>query len=103
MLRLELSTTGSPTVVAASLNPRQVNGENFFVPGPRVNPNWVGINLIDTNGKSWYDSLQVVLSKRFSRGYQFQVSYTYGDCVDNAPPLLRDVESAPNIFGGPAP
>jgi hypothetical protein len=80
-----------------TFRPRQVNGENFFVPGPRVNPNWVGINLIDTNGKSWYDSIQAVLSKRFSRGYQFQVSYTLGDCVDNSPPLLRDVESAPNI------
>jgi len=76
---------------------KEVNGEKFFTPGPRVNPNWVGINLIDTNGSSWYDSLQLGFNKRFSQGYQFQASYTYGVCKDNAPPLLRDVESSSNI------
>ncbi|GMR22372.1 MAG: TonB-dependent receptor [Acidobacteriota bacterium] len=75
----------------------EVNGEKFFTPGPRVNPNWVGINLIDTQGSSTYDSLQIGFNKRFSQGYQFQASYTYGVCEDNAPPLLRDVESSSNI------
>ncbi|MEM7354995.1 MAG: TonB-dependent receptor [Acidobacteriota bacterium] len=80
-----------------TFRPRDVGGEPFFVPGPRVNPNWVGLNVIDTNGSSWYDSLQVSLAKSFSDGYSFQASYTYGDCEDNAPPLLRDVDSAPSI------
>lgn len=80
-----------------TFQPQMADGERFFVPGPRVNPNWVGVNVIDTNGSSWYDSLQVNLEKRFRRGYQFQASYTYGDCEDDAPPLLRDVESGPSI------
>jgi hypothetical protein len=80
-----------------TFRPREVNGEPFFVPGPRVNPSWVGLNVIDTNGRSWYDSFQLNLEKRFSRGYQFQASYSYGDCEDDSPPLLRDVESAPSI------
>ena len=80
-----------------TFRPQIVNGEPFFVPGPRVNPNWVGLNVIDTNGSSWYDSLQVNLEKSFSNGYSFQAAYTYGDCEDNAPPLLRDVDSAPSI------
>jgi hypothetical protein len=80
-----------------TFQPREVNGEPFFVPGPRVNPSWVGLNVIDTNGSSWYDSFQLSLEKRFSRGYQFQASYSYGDCEDDSPPLLRDVESAPSI------
>jgi hypothetical protein len=80
-----------------TFQPREVNGQPFFVPGPRVNPSWVGLNVIDTNGSSWYDSFQLKLEKRFSRGYQFQASYSYGDCEDDSPPLLRDVESAPSI------
>ncbi len=80
-----------------TFRPQDIGGEPFFVPGPRVNPNWVGLNVIDTNGSSWYDSLQVSLEKRYSNGYQFQASYTYSDCEDNAPPLLRDVDSAPSI------
>lgn len=80
-----------------TFRPQEVDGEPFFVPGPRVNPNWVGLNVIDTNGSSWYDSFQVNLEKRYANGYQLQASYTYGDCKDNAPPMLRDVDTAPSI------
>ncbi|MFQ5777087.1 MAG: carboxypeptidase regulatory-like domain-containing protein [Terriglobia bacterium] len=74
-----------------------VNGEKFFTPGPRINPNWVGLNVIDTGGNSYYNSLQLGLNKRFSQGLQFQVSYTYSHSIDDSPPLLRDVESSASI------
>ncbi len=38
----------------------------------------------DTIGNSNYNSLQVMLEKRFSGGLQFQVSYTWSKSIDNA-------------------
>ncbi|MFQ5740935.1 MAG: carboxypeptidase regulatory-like domain-containing protein [Acidobacteriota bacterium] len=69
----------------------------FGPPPPRVNPNWVGLNVIDTNGNSHYNSLQLGLNKRFSQGFQFQVSYTWSHSIDDSPPLLRDIENSGSI------
>ena len=84
---------------------RVVNGQKIFpVPPPppapspvRLNPNFASINLIDTGGNSHYNSLQLGVNKRFNRGLQFQVSYTWSRSIDDAPPLLRDVESSGSI------
>ena len=43
-----------------------------------------GITNQETSANSNYSSLQVTVSKRFSQGLQFQNSYTYGHCIDNA-------------------
>src|SRR5262245_12398648 len=60
------------------------DGTEFFPAGaPRRNPAWANIDYRTNGGKSQYHSLQAVVQKRFSHGYQFQVSYTLGKARDN--------------------
>ena len=49
---------------------------------PRVNPNWDVINFYTTGGNSWYNSLQVGLQQRLSKGLQLQGSYTWSKLLD---------------------
>ena len=50
-----------------------------------------GITNQETSANSNYNSLQLTVSKRFSQGFQFQNSYTYGHCLDNASGLRSNV------------
>jgi hypothetical protein len=51
-----------------------------------IAPTITTINMRDGDGKSWYDALQVKFDKRFSRGFQALVSYTYAKTTDNVTP-----------------
>jgi hypothetical protein len=67
-----------------------VNGQKFFpalppgVSGPKVNPNFSSLNLHDFSADSYYHSLQLNLSKRFSYGLQFETAYTLSKSIDTA-------------------
>ncbi len=41
------------------------------------------VNVRDDNGKSQYDSLQVQLERRFTRGWQYRAAYTFSKTKDN--------------------
>ena len=41
-----------------------------------------GANMLISNGKSLYHSLQTSLQKRFSQGYMFNVNYTFSRSID---------------------
>ena len=43
----------------------------------RPYPQFGDIRTTNNDGKSWYNSAQVGLQKRFSQGYTLGVSYTY--------------------------
>lgn len=43
----------------------------------RPYPSWGSLTTTNNDGKSWYDSAQLSLQKRFSQGYTLGVSYTY--------------------------
>ena len=59
------------------------DGTKFFPPNaPSQNPNWGSIDFRTTGGRSWYDALQLGATKRFSRGFRWQVSYTFGEVMD---------------------
>lgn len=46
-------------------------------------PGLGSVNVRDDNGKSQYDSLQVQLERRFSRGWQYIAAYTFSKTKDN--------------------
>lgn len=73
--------------------PRTVNSVQVFQSAtnpavgqsaPRTNPNpGVGALLFNRlNGPSWYNSLQLYVTRNLAQGLQFQSSYTYSKCLD---------------------
>jgi carboxypeptidase family protein/TonB-dependent receptor-like protein len=56
----------------------------FPANAPRRNPAWGSIDYRTSDGRSTYNSLQTSLMKRFSDGYQVQLSYTLSKTMDNA-------------------
>jgi Carboxypeptidase regulatory-like domain len=44
-------------------------------------PNFGDINTTNNDGKSWYNSAQFSLQKRFAQGYTFQASYTFSKWI----------------------
>jgi len=51
----------------------------------RLDSRFNQINVVQSIGDSDYKALTVNLSKRFTKGYQFDLTYTYGKGEDNAP------------------
>jgi hypothetical protein len=79
---------GYHLVSAIEANPvvpvTQADGTLFFPAGaPRRNPAWSSIDYRTSNGRSTYNSLQTSLMKRYSDGYQIQLSYTLSKTRDN--------------------
>ncbi len=79
---------GISLVRAAEANPVKpeiVNGRPFFpAGGQRVNPNFGSLPTIFTDANSFYNGLSLEFQRRFSRGLEFQVSYTLGKSIDDA-------------------
>jgi len=48
----------------------------------RLNPYWSSTIFITTASNSWYNSLQVAMTKRASHGLSFQLAYTYSRSID---------------------
>ncbi len=48
----------------------------------RLNPYWSSTIFITTASNSWYNSLQVALTKRVTHGLSFQLAYTYSRSID---------------------
>jgi hypothetical protein len=63
---------------------RLADGTWFFATNaPRVNPNYNGvIELKKSDGNSWYNALIFEVRKRFSKGFDFQSSYTFSRSID---------------------
>ncbi len=76
----------------------------FFPGGPPLReitlgfPSLNAFNLRDFGGNSSYHGLALGLRKRFDKGYQFQLTYTWSKTIDDTPPILRDFENAPPIL-----
>jgi len=50
---------------------------------PRINPNFGDLVELQPISTSNYNSLQVILNRRFSANFQAQLSYTYSKCIDD--------------------
>jgi hypothetical protein len=51
--------------------------------GTKINPNFGAINGMFYKGNSFYDALEIGITKRMSHGVQFQASYTWSKSIDN--------------------
>jgi hypothetical protein len=63
-----------------------VNGQKFFPAGGgvRFNPNFNSFTYLDFSSDSYYQALQLNLTKRLSGGLQFQTAYTLSKSIDTA-------------------
>ena len=60
-----------------------INGEKFFAPNtPRRNPNFSSVLQREMDSNANYNSLQVVLKKRFSHNLNFDIVYQWGRIMD---------------------
>ena len=67
---------------------------------PRLNPAWNTVEFKTAGANSWYDSLQFTVLRRFSRGFQFQSSYTWGHALDTTQSQIGvDNSVTSNNFG----
>jgi hypothetical protein len=64
---------------AATAIPCPISGRSLGSCYPGIS----SVNLRDDNGKSQYDSLQIQLERRFSKGWQYIASYTFSKTKDN--------------------
>jgi hypothetical protein len=58
------------------------NPTNITCPLGRINPNWGSMEFAVTNSRSYYNALQVSATKRMTRGFEFQASYTWSKNID---------------------
>ena len=86
---------GNPTVPQILSDGRQF----WPVNPPRTNPNWTSIAYITGAGNSWYNSLQVGLTKRLNKGLQFQSSYTWSKNLDETQGQVASDNAASSTYG----
>jgi hypothetical protein len=99
---------GNPTIPTAVVNGVEYWSnavplcETGATPTCRINPNFASVITNNTVGVSHYDSLQVVVNKRLSRGLEVQGAYTYGHSLDTPIGQLvnSDCAGAPGMDTG---
>jgi hypothetical protein len=57
--------------------------------GTKLNPNFGALPGVFYKANSFYDALEVGVSKRMSHGIQFQTSYTWGKSIDNSSATIQ--------------
>jgi hypothetical protein len=69
----------------------------------RLNPYFSNFSVFNTYGVSWYNSLQVNVTKKASHGLQYQVSYTFSKLLDDTEGLANSdtSNSAPGLTVNP--
>jgi hypothetical protein len=61
-------------------------------------PGVSSVNVRDDNGKSQYDSLQIQLERRFSKGWQYIAAYTFSKTKDNGDSVFDRVTGGINYI-----
>ena len=77
--------TWDPYTCNGVLSPTSCTGGATQAPNPtyhRVNPNYKMAILVNTNGYSYYNGLQVVATKHLSQGLDFQGSFNWSHAID---------------------
>ncbi|HVG20801.1 MAG TPA: hypothetical protein VNI02_17270, partial [Blastocatellia bacterium] len=68
----------SPNAVFNGFNGNVAESLRPFPQYGRIN------NLLESKGESWYNALQIKIDRRYSRGIQFGLSYTFSKLLTNA-------------------
>lgn len=89
-----LANRGLKLIRSRNVNLKQV-GSNAYGPtfGP-INPMVLQNNLVESSGSSMYHGMTVNVTKRFSRYYQFQASYTLSKAIDDTTDFITDLQAA---------
>ena len=85
---------GLKLIRSRNVNLKQV-GTNAYGPafGP-IDATILQDNQVESSGGSIYNGLTVNATKRFSRYYQFQTSYTVGKAIDDTTDFITDLQAA---------
>jgi hypothetical protein len=67
-----------------TLMPGSTPQNPVFNPNSRLNPNFATVDLVRPEASSNYNALQASLNKRFSRGLDVQLYYTWSRCIDDS-------------------
>jgi len=78
-----LGTPATPTLIGIAGTNDALIFSRFTLPRPVAG--FDRILLIETNANSSYHGMAVQLNKRFSRNYQFTISYTLSKVIDDVP------------------
>ncbi len=78
----------NPFFGLAPVYPRQISRAQLLRPYPHFG----GITALQPIGYGWYHSLQSRIEKRFSKGFTFQLSYTFSKAME-AIGFLNDVDA----------
>jgi len=68
-----------------------LNSAGSLVLNPRLNPHFSFLPMAEPGSTSRYNSLQVSLDRRFAKGFQFQVAYTFSHCTDDGSSPLGSI------------
>src|SRR6266705_796311 len=88
-----------PTVATTVTDP---SGAAFTVlrhPAARPIPGFTRISLFESTANSRYNGLAVELKRRFARGFQFIMAYTYSSAKDNKPDQTMLVVGTDDVKG----
>jgi hypothetical protein len=62
---------------------------------PPINPNYYNDTFLSNDANSNYMALETSVRRRFSRGFQAQVSYTYSHAIDNQSDVFEGPRTGP--------
>ena len=87
-----VGSRGNHLTRSGEANPNAFSSVSGFNPaGPRLNPNFGSILNIVTDAQSFFNSFQLGLEQRYSKGLLYQLSYTLAHSVDDSSgPFLSD-------------
>lgn len=80
MRSINQAALASPTNPIRGATTNTVANVGSRVPFQGFNAN--GFQQVETSGSSWYNALELTLSKRFSKGLQFIAAYTFSRLLD---------------------
>ena len=76
------STTASYQILDSNKNVVGTYTTPVYLLANRVDPRYRRVNQVENGGKSYYDGLAVQLNKRYAKGFQAGVAYTWSHAID---------------------